>query len=66
MLLTWGQLIAFGLGAMMLGVMGCFSWFSILLAATFRDDPTVGLLSGFAGFGSLLLAMIFFMFALVL
>ena len=66
MLLTWGQLIAFGLGAMMLGVMGCFSWLSILLTLSFRDDPTVGLFSGFAGFGSLLLAMIFFMFALVL
>jgi len=66
MLLTWRQLIAFGLGAMMLGVMACFSWFSILLTVTFRDDPSIGLLSGFAGFGSLLLAMIFFVFGLVL
>ena len=66
MLFTWVQLIAFGLGSMMLGVMACFGWFSILLGATFRDDPSIGLLSGFAGVGFFMMALLCFAFAIVL
>ena len=65
MSLTWVQLIAFGLGTMMLGVMACFGWFSILLGATFRDDPSIGLLSGFAGLGFFMMAILFFLFAII-